>query len=400
MSSTPLYLQPGRIGSLEMPNRIVRGATSETMAAANGIVYDSFVELYRRLAEGGAGLLLTGHMYVDPRGQASANQTGIHDDKVVPALRRATEAVHEVGGRIFAQIGHCGSQTMMSAITPVAPSPVPNAMYTIQPEELTAEEIRGLVRAFGDGARRAAEAGFDGIHIHGGNGYLISEFCSPHANTRDDDWGGDAERRSRFMIEVYDAVRSAVGPHFPVTARLSVEDSVPGGLQREESLQRARVLADRGINGFETTYGVMRSYFENIRPYVAVGRAQAWRNLLVQRARQPSGAEAYYRPFARAVKEVSGLPIILVGGVRTTQTMTDILESGDADFLAMARPFIREPDLVRKLEAGRTGGVECVSCNMCLAHDGFDPLQCWRDNPRNVAVHIRKHYWTNRRKGQ
>ena len=400
MNSAPLYLQPGRIGSLEIPNRIVRGATSETMASPSGVVYDSFVELYRRLAEGGAGLLLTGHMYVDPRGQASANQTGIHDDKVIPALRRATEAVHEAGGRIFAQIGHCGSQTMMSAITPVAPSPVPNAMYTIQPEELTATEVGDLVEAFGAAAGRAAEAGFDGIHIHGGNGYLISEFCSPHANTRDDEWGGDAERRSRFMVEVYDAVRRAVGEGFPVTARLSVEDSVAGGLQREESLQRARLLAERGLDGFETTYGVMRSYFENIRPYVAVNRAQAWRNLLVQRARQPAGAEAYYRPFARAVKEASGLPVILVGGVRTTQTMTDILKSGDADFLAMARPFIREPDLVRKLEAGRTGGVECVSCNMCLAHDGFDPLQCWRDNPRNVAVHIRKHYWTNRRRGQ
>lgn len=400
MTSTPVYLRPGRIGSLELPNRIVRGATSETMASPGGVVYDSYVELYRRLAEGGAGLLLTGHMYVDPRGQASANQTGIHDDRVVPALRRATDAVHEAGGRIFAQIGHCGSQTMMSAIVPVAPSPVPNAMYTIQPEELSDAEIRGLVEAFGAAARRAAEAGFDGIHIHGGNGYLISEFCSPHANTRDDQWGGDAERRSRFFYEVAEAVRAAVGDELPVTARLSVEDSVAGGLQREESLERARGLAERGIDGFETTYGVMRSYFENIRPYVAVSRAQAWRNLLVQRARTPAGAEAYYRPFARAVKDATNLPAILVGGVRTTETMTEILAAGDADFLAMARPFIREPDLVRKLEAGRTGGVECVSCNMCLAHDGFDPLQCWRNSPRAVAVHIRKHYWRNRRSGQ
>ena len=400
MSAVPLYLQPGRIGQLEVPNRIVRGATSETMAAASGVVFDSYVELYRRLAAGGAGLLLTGHMYVDPRGQASAYQTGIHDDSVIPALRQATEAVHDAGGRVFAQLGHCGSQTMMSSITPVAPSPVPNAMYTIQPVELTDGEIRELVEAFGAAAGRAAEAGFDGIHIHGGNGYLISEFCSPHANTRDDDWGGDAERRGRFMVEVYEAVRAAAGEGFPITARLSVEDSVPDGLQGAESLQRAAVLAERGIDGFETTYGVMRSYFENIRPYVAVGRAQAWRNLLVQRARHPAGAEAYYRPFARAVKEATGLPIILVGGVRTTQTMTDVLESGDADFLAMARPFIREPDLVRKLEAGRTGGVACVSCNMCLAHDGFDPLRCWRTSPRSVAVHIRKHYWTNRRKGQ
>ena len=400
MSAVPLYLQPGRIGQLEVPNRIVRGATSETMAAASGVVFDSYVELYRRLAAGGAGLLLTGHMYVDPRGQASAYQTGIHDDSVIPALRQATEAVHDAGGRVFAQLGHCGSQTMMSSITPVAPSPVPNAMYTIQPVELTDGEIRELVQAFGAAAGRAAAAGFDGIHIHGGNGYLISEFCSPHANTRDDDWGGDAECRSRFMVEVYDAVRAAAGEGFPITARLSVEDSVPDGLQGEESLQRAAVLAARGIDGFETTYGVMRSYFENIRPYVAVGRAQAWRNLLVQRVRHPAGAEAYYRPFARAVKEATGLPIILVGGVRTTQTMTDVLESGDADFLAMARPFIREPDLVRKLAAGRTGGVECVSCNMCLAHDGFDPLRCWRTSPRSVGVHIRKHYWTNRRKGQ
>ncbi|MCY4370379.1 MAG: NADH:flavin oxidoreductase [bacterium] len=396
---SPLYLHPGRIGSLELPNRLVRAATSETMATPEGIVTESYVELYRRLAEGGAGLILTGHMYVDPRGQASANQTGIHHDKVIPPLRRATGAVHQAGGRIFAQLGHCGSQTKLAGIRPVAPSPVPNAMYGVQPEELTSADIEGLVRAFGKAAGRAAAAGFDGIHIHGGNGYLISEFCSPHANSRTDEWGGDAERRSRFMFEVYAAVREAVGDGYPVTARLSVEDSVPGGLKREESLQRARTLAGRGIDGFETTYGVMRSYLENIRPYVAVQGAQAWRNLVVQRAWKPAGAEAYYRPFARAVKQVTGLPVILVGGVRTTESMTEVLAGGDADFLAMARPFIREPDLVRKLEAGRTGATACVSCNMCLAHDGFDPLRCWRTSPRSVALHISKTYWTNRRRG-
>lgn len=399
MNHTPLYLQPGRIGSVVVANRLVRAATSETMATPEGVVTDSYVELYRRLAEGGAGLILTGHMYVDPRGQASPNQTGIHHDGVIPGLRRATGAVHDAGGRIFAQLGHCGSQAKLSGIRPVAPSPVANAMYGVQPEELTPAGIEALVRSFGEAARRAAAAGFDGVHIHGGNGYLISEFCSPHANTRTDGWGGDAGRRSRFMLEVYGAVREAVGDGLAVTARLSVEDSVPGGLQREESMQRARSLAERGIDGFETTYGVMRSYMENIRPYVAVERAQAWRNLVVQRAWKPAGAEAYYRPFARAVKQATGLPVILVGGVRTTDAMTDVLASGDADFLAMARPFIREPDLVRKLEAGRTGGVACVSCNMCLAHDGFDELRCWRTSPFGVASHIRRHYWTNRRRG-
>ena len=215
MNCTPLYLQPGRIGSLMLPNRLVRAATSETMATPKGVVVDSYVELYRRLAEGGVGLILTGHMYVDPRGQASAKQTGIHHDGLIPALRRATDAVHDAGGRIFAQIGHCGSQTKVSGVTPVAPSPVPNAMYGIRPEVLTSADVEALVRAFGEAARRAAAAGFDGIHIHGGNGYLISEFCSPHANTRTDDWGGDAERRSRFMFEVYGAVRAVVGDGFP-----------------------------------------------------------------------------------------------------------------------------------------------------------------------------------------
>ncbi len=397
--NTPLYLQPGRIGSLTLPNRLVRAATSETMATPEGIVTDDYVELYRRLAAGGAGLILTGHMYVEPRGQASANQAGIHREGVIPALRRATDAVHDAGGRIFAQLGHCGSQTMMSTIRPVAPSPVPNAMYDIEPEELTSEGIAKLVDNFGRAARRAATAGFDGIHIHGGNGYLISEFCSPHANTRTDGWGGDAERRSRFMFEVYGAVRAEVGDSFPVTARLSFEDSVPGGLQQEESLFRARLLAERGVDGFEATYGVMRNYLENIRPYVAVGRTQAWRNLVIQRVWKPAGQEAYYRPFARAVKQATGVPVILVGGVRSTELMTDVLARGDADFLAMARPFIREPDLVRKLESGRTGTAACVSCNMCLAHDGFDPLQCWRTDPRSIVRHIRKTYWSNRGAG-
>ena len=307
--------------------------------------------------------------------------------------------MHEAGGRIFAQIGHCGSQTMMSAITPVAPSPVPNAMYTIDPEELTAGEVRSLVGAFGAAAGRAAEAGFDGIHIHGGNGYLISEFCSPHANTRDDDWGGDAERRSRFFYEVAEAVRAAVGDEMPVTARLSVEDSVAGGLQREESLARARGLAERGIDGFETTYGVMRSYFENIRPYVAVGGrrpgATSWcsgsptrRRRGVLPAVRPR-REGGHRPAGHPRRRRAHHPDHDRGpGVRRRR-----LPGHGTTLHPRARPGAQAG-------GGRTGGVACVSCNMCLAHDGFDPLRCWRDSPRAVAVHIRKHYWTNRRKGQ
>jgi len=287
---------------------------------------------------------------------------------------------------------------MIPEVQPIAPSPTANEMYGLQPREATDDDIQSVITAFGQAARRARDAGFDGIHIHGGNGYLISEFSSPITNQRSDYWGGDATRRSRFLLSVYDEVRSAVGPEMPVTARIGIGDSIPGGLSQAESIARVQQLAKRGLDGVEVSYGIMRSYLENIRLYVAVDGFQAAKNFLVQRLTKPKGAEAYYRHFARQVKASVDIPVILVGGIRTTETMTDILDSGDADFLAMSRPFIREPDLANKLIAGKKGMVACVSCNMCLAHDGYDALRCWRVNPFTVAKHIYIHYICNRTK--
>lgn len=392
----PVYLTPSRIGPLEVKNRLVRASTSETMATAAGDATDMLADLYGDLAAGGAGLLLTGHIYVEPRGQASADQPGLYDDRQIAPMQKVTEAVHSSGGLIFAELGHAGSQTMLPEVGPIAPSPTANEMYGLQPREATEDDIQAVIAAFGDAARRALAAGFDGIHIHGGNGYLISEFSSPLTNQRADAWGGDAHRRGRFLAAVYDAVRAAVGPRMPVTARIGIADSIPGGLEVGESIDRVRDLAGRGLDAVEVSYGIMRSYLENIRRYVAVGAKQAAANGLVQRLFRPKGAEAYYRGFAHAVKAAVEIPVILVGGIRTTETMTDVLESGDADFLAMARPFIREPDLPNKLAAGRTGMVECVSCNMCLVHDGFDPLRCWRTSPAAVAAHVYTHYVRDR----
>ena len=396
MTTTAPYLEPGHIGSVTLRNRLVRASTSETMATAEGAATPELADLYGTLAVGGAGLLLTGHIYVEARGQASAYQPGLQHDRFVEPMRQVTDAVHANGGRIFAEIGHAGSQTMMPEVGPIAPSPTANEMYGLQPREAGPDDIEAVITAFGLAARRAKDAGFDGVHIHGGNGYLISEFASPITNRRTDEWGGDAERRGRFTVAVYDAVRSAVGNDFPVTARIRIGDSVPGGLEVAESVERVRVLADRGLDAVEVSYGIMKSYLQNIRTYVAVDRAQAAKNVLVQRLLKPKGPEAYYRHFARAVKENVDIPVILVGGIRTTETMADVLESGDADFLAMARPFIREPDLANKLSAGRTGTVECVSCNMCLVHDGFDPLRCWRTSPAAVAAHVYTHYVRDR----
>lgn len=386
MQAAP-YLEPGRIGTLALRNRLVRAATGETMASATGAVTDEHVRLYGDLARGGAGLLITGHIYVEPRGQYAPLQLGLYDDALIAGYRRITEAVHAQGGVIFAELSHAGSQTVMPAVEPVAPSIVPNAIYARRPREMSAADIDTVITAFGAAARRARAAGFDGIHLHGGNGYLLSQFNSPYANRRDDEWGGDAARRGRFIRAVYDAVRAAVGPAMPVSARIGVADAVTQGLQLEEGVERIRALRDAGLDAVEVTYGLMNSYKENIRPYVGLTRMRALADGVVYRVLSRPVPEAYYRPFAQAVKARVEIPVILVGGMRTTDTMAAVITAGDADFIAMARPMVREPDLPRQLAAGRRGLVDCVSCNICLGHEGANALKCWRTSWRSLAQH-------------
>jgi 2,4-dienoyl-CoA reductase-like NADH-dependent reductase (Old Yellow Enzyme family) len=385
--SMPPFLSPGRIGKVELQNRLVRTATSETMCTVEGEVTDHLIKLYSDLAQGGAGLLITGHIYVEPRGQCSDRQIGIYSDALVPGLQRLTDAVHGFGGRIFAELSHAGSQSGMPDIEPVAPSETRNDIFGTRARALTADEIEQLVGTFADAAKRAAAAGFDGIHIHGGNGYLISQFSSPYTNRRTDEWGGDDGRRSRFFVAVYSAIRDAVGPDFPISARFGVADSVTGGLTESEGVARALLLRKLGIDALEPSYGIMETYLSNIRPYVALTLWRATGDWVLPRLWRKPAPEAYYRSFAKALKRVSDVPLILVGGMRTTQTMTDVIASGDVDFIAMARPFVREPDLPIQLSAGRTGYVDCVSCNICLEHDGFDALKCWRKSPVSLARH-------------
>jgi 2,4-dienoyl-CoA reductase-like NADH-dependent reductase (Old Yellow Enzyme family) len=390
------YLKPGKIGSLAIPNRLIRTATSETMATDRGEVTDALINFYATLARGGAGLLITGHAYVEEVGQCSARQIGIYSDTLVSGLARLTAAVHQNGGRIFCELSHAGSQSVMPNIDPIAPSIIENAIFERQPRAMSAGDIDRIVAAFGQAARRAAAAGFDGIHLHGGNGYLISQFNSPFSNRRSDHWGGDAERRGRFFLAVYDAVRAAAGPDMPITARYGLADSAPGQLQIDEGLARLRMLAERGLNAVEPTYGLMTTYHENIRPYVAVTPARALQDWVLPRLWQPAQPEAYYLPFAKAVKAAVDIPVILVGGIRSTEQMARILRAGEADFLAAARPFIREPDFPHSLKKGREGLLDCVSCNICLEHDGTDALKCWRKDAKDLAAHAYRHFWSGR----
>jgi 2,4-dienoyl-CoA reductase-like NADH-dependent reductase (Old Yellow Enzyme family) len=379
--------EAGMIGSLVTRNRVVRAGTSETMATDGGEVTPQYVDLYETLARHDVGLLFTGHLYCAARGQYARRQTGIHSDAMIGGLRSVTDAVHRHGAPIFAQLAHAGSQSRVQAGEPLAPSAVPNALTGREVRDATEDEIAEATDAFAAGARRAVAAGFDGIHIHAANGYLISEFSSPVANRRTDRWGGSEEARDRFALEVVRAVRSAVGPDLPVTLKLGMVDAVPDGLGLEESVRRAGRLVEAGLDGIEVSCGIMRLATDSARQYVAVDRRRALEDLLVHRVLKEPAAEAYFMPWAQALRRAVDTTIIVVGGMRTTQTMEGVLASGDCDFVAMARPLIREPDLVSQLANGRTGRVDCTSCNICLMHEGHHSLRCWRKPRHRLLAH-------------
>lgn len=388
MTMTAPMFQPGQLGPLELRNRIVRAGTSETMADERGAVTDEYVALYETLSRNDVGLIFTGHLYCAERGQYARRQTGIYSDDLVPGLRRVADAVHRHGGRILAQVAHAGSQSRVQAGTePLAPSAVPNALTGRDVPEASTAEIGEAIEAFAAGARRAVDAGFDGVHIHAANGYLISEFSSPAANRRIDAWGGSAEARDRFALEVARAVRAAVPASMPVTMKLGMVDATPGGLGLDESVRRAERLVAAGLDGVEISCGVMRAASDSARQYVAVDRRRAAEDLLLHRLLSEAAPEAYFLPWARAVRSAVETVIVLVGGMRTTHTMNRVLAAGDADLVALSRPLIREPDLVRQLARGRTGRVDCTSCNICLLHEGHHSLRCWRTPRRNLVEH-------------
>jgi len=247
---------PGKLGNLELANRIMRSAVWEGMADEDGFVTDALVDCSRALAEGGVGLIILGYSYVQPNGRQQPGQTAIHGDEYIAGMKRITDAVHEAGGKVSTQIVHVGPQTnpdMIGGETPVAPSAVDHRIFGM-PRELSNEEVWKIIEDFGHAARRSVEAGFDAIQIHGAHGYLVSQFISPLWNQRTDEFGGSLEGRMKFCLEVYDSVRTNAGD-LPVFIKLNIDDFVEGSTTPEDSLPLAAKLDEKGIDGIEVSAG-------------------------------------------------------------------------------------------------------------------------------------------------
>jgi len=341
-----------RINGMVLPNRLVRSATWEGMCKADGRPTAKLAGYYATLAKGGVGLIITGYTFIRPDGKQLPGQMGIQGDDFAVEMQALTSAVHHHGGKICLQLVHVGGQTSAKTIgrQPVAPSAVRVAQFPELPAELTRDDIGELVTLFGKAAARAREYGFDAVQLHAAHGYLINQFLSPLTNRRTDAYGGSMDNRCHFLLQVYRAVRQAVGKDFPVMAKLNGSDNLDGGLDIDDALIASRMLDEEGVDAIEVSGGTPAS-----------GDRTPVRQGIDRREH-----EAYNLPLAARVKGVVSCPVMVVGGFRTFEIVEGVIHRDEADYVSLARPLIREPHLPRRWQAGDEVHARCISCNGCF----------------------------------
>jgi 2,4-dienoyl-CoA reductase-like NADH-dependent reductase (Old Yellow Enzyme family) len=352
-----ILFQPMTIKNMELRNRFVRSATYDQCADNNGHVTERQIKLFSELADGGVGLIITGLTYIHPSGQLGPFESSLANDDCIPGFKSLTAAVHDRDAKIAVQLYHTGrenakflkAQRQQQAI---APSFVSHDPYFSQDyRQMNEDEIWEIIGAFGDAAKRAQEAGFDAVQVHAAHAYLLNQFLSPFTNRRDDKWGGPFNNRLRFHSEVYRNMRAKVGEDYPLLIKIGVQDGFPEGLEFSEGRQAAQLLAQWGFDALEISHGLRgRSYKES-----------EFRTNINSIER-----EAYFRPWCREIKGSVNVPVMMVGGLRSFQLMEEVIRNGDADFISLSRPLIREPHIINEWKRGERRRATCISCNKCL----------------------------------
>jgi 2,4-dienoyl-CoA reductase-like NADH-dependent reductase (Old Yellow Enzyme family) len=327
--------EKSEINGMVLSNRFIRSATWAGMATDEGGCTPQLIDLMSDLSAGGVGLIITGHTYVHPDGQHSPRQLGIHRDTLIPEFQNLTRSVHTHGSKVVLQLGFGGAYLSKARI-----------------RQMSASDIRELAAAYGQAAVRARKAEFDGVQIFAAHGFFLSQMLCPRYNDRTDDYGGKIANRARVLIEVLDAIRIAVGRHYPVLVKINCRDFVENGLTLEDSVQVARMLEKAGIDAIELSGGLLNN------PNIMRSKIET------------EDSKAYFQSEARVFKETIHIPLILVGGIRSYETAKQVVDQGLADYISMSRPFIREPGLIKRWRAGDRHEAACISCDNC-----FEPLK-------------------------
>ncbi|TXH87777.1 MAG: NADH:flavin oxidoreductase/NADH oxidase family protein [Rhodoferax sp.] len=341
--SRPLVLPCGA----KIKNRLLKSAMSEALATREGVATPELVRLYSAWAQGGIGLCITGNVMIDKRAKGEPGNVIIEGPQHLKELQAWAQAATANKTQCWVQLNHPGKQAPKGLNREtVAPSAIPfrkdMQAFFATPRELTTDEVQALVERFAVAAKTVKDAGFTGVQIHGAHGYLVSQFLSPHHNQRTDAWGGTAEKRRRFVLEVYRAIRAAVGPQFPVGIKLNSADFQRGGFTEEESLDTIRALADAGIDLIE----------------ISGGTYEAPAMTGVKTSKEPvkestQAREAYFLEFAEKARAAVNTPLVVTGGFRSAKGMAQAIASGAVDMVGLARILAVEPDVPNRLLAGK-----------------------------------------------
>jgi 2,4-dienoyl-CoA reductase-like NADH-dependent reductase (Old Yellow Enzyme family) len=355
------------INNLKLANRFIRSATYDGMAK-RGLVSQSQIELYKDLAQGGVGLIISGLTTVSVDGRLSAFQIYIFNDDHLEGLSRLTQAVHQAGCKVALQLAHAGRESHPTGGNlPAGPSAQKGGPgYEGSCRALSAEEIADIVKSFGRAVGLAKQAGFDAVQLHAAHAYLLAQFLSPLANRREDEWGGELANRLRLHLEILKAMREQVGEDYPLMIKLGVADGAPGGLQLAEGLEAASQLAQAGFDCLEISQGL---------------RGSTWKEMEF-RTKLTAERQNYFADWAAKAKQRVDKPVVMVGGLRDFEAIVKILNQDRVDMTAFCRPLIREPDLVKRWQADASYKPKCISCNQCLMLlRGGRALACAQDDP-------------------
>ncbi|QQE79858.1 FAD-dependent oxidoreductase [Alicyclobacillus sp. SO9] len=341
--------RPGKIGSLELPHRILMGSMHMGLEGREGTL-DMLTEFYRERAVGQAALIITGGAAVVKEGGAD-NMYVMTEDADVTALGQLPPAVHEAGGKIALQLFHSGRYAISDEIgmQPVAPSPIPSRLTRETPKEMTVEDIETTILRYAEAAQKAQSVGYDAVEIMGSEGYLLNQFLSPVTNHRNDKYGGSLQNRMRFSLEVMEAIRHRVGGDYPVIFRMSGLDCMPGSTTEEETLAFAKALEASGVDALNIGIGWHEARVPTVQQVVP---------------------RAGFAVVARAIRREVGIPVIGANRLNVPEVADELVASGYLDFVAPARPWLADSRLAAKtLEGDREAINVCIACNQsCLDH--------------------------------
>ena len=352
----------GRIGGLELKNRVVMPAMGCSLAQADGTAGEQIIRYYQARARGGAGLIITEITRIDDiTGVGTPCQLSVTDMKHIPGLVRLAEAVHAYDTKIFVQLHHPGNQTparLLHGQQPVSASDVVCKTVGDKPRALETAEVEQLVKQFVTGAVIAQKAGIDGVEIHAAHGYLVNQFLSPHTNKRTDKYGGDFPGRMRFITEIIKGIQAYCGPKFPISVRMNGDDFIEDGIKLEEAVQMAVYLEKLGIQCLNVSCGTYESGYTIIEP--------------------SSFAEGWKKHLAKTIKAHVSIPVIAVNNIKHPAVAEALLEEGVCDFIGIARGHLADAEWANKAKAGREDMIrKCIGCMECFrVLNECRPLEC------------------------